>query len=133
MTEMSLEHRMTLTKATMSILDSWKLGQEEMSTVLGLPEKVRARGFQKFRSYEPFPDNETVHRRVDYLLKIAGALHTTYPTNRTMGGRWLRQTHRRFGCATLSVMLKDGENGLVAVLAELDCTFCWDLSGSKAS
>lgn len=133
MSDMTPEHRLTLTKATMSILDSWKLGVEEMRIVMGLPENSRARTFYKYRSHLPFPDEESIHRRVDYVMRISGALHTTYPTNESMGWRWLRQKHRRFGRAPLSVMLDGGEEGLVAVLAELDCTFCWDLSGSKAS
>ena len=29
-------------------------------------------------------------------------------------------------------MLDDGNNGVTAVLAELDCTYAWDLSGSIA-
>ncbi|HHH38030.1 MAG TPA: DUF2384 domain-containing protein [Sedimenticola sp.] len=133
MSEMSHESRLVLTKATMSILDSWRLGTEEMRTVLGLPDKVRARGFQRFRMNEAFPDDPAVERRMNYVMKIAGALHTTYPTNPMMAARWLRQKHRRFGRTPLAVLLEGGEEGLVAVLAELDCTFCWDLSGSKAS
>jgi hypothetical protein len=134
MNENSTEGRMMLTKATMSILDSWKLDSEQMRIVLDLPEKTRGRSFQRFRSHEAFPDSEQTDRRADYLLKIAGALRTTYPTNPTMGSRWLRTRHRRFGCSPLAKMLDEGESGLVAVLAELDCTFGWDItSGKKVS
>lgn len=132
MSEINPESRLVLTKATMSILDSWNLGTDEMRTVLGLPGKVRARGFQRFRLSEAFPDEPGIDRRMDYVMKIAGALRTTYPTNPTMGARWLRQKHRRFGRTPISVLMEGGEESLVAVLAELDCTFCWDLSGSKA-
>ncbi|PLY17173.1 MAG: DUF2384 domain-containing protein [Sedimenticola sp.] len=132
MSEMTQQDRLTLTKATMSILDSWKLETEQMRVVLGLPADVRARGFQKYRSHETFPDDPKVARCADYVLRIAGALRTAYPVNPTMGGRWLRQRHRRFGCTPLSVMLEGGEDGLVAVLAEVDCTFSWDLSGSRS-
>jgi hypothetical protein len=131
MSSLTPEERIVLTRATMSILDSWQLKTEEMRILLGLSEKTRARSFQKFRSHEPFPDDSGVSRRADYVLKIAGALHTSYPTNPQMGGRWLRQKHRRFGRAPLAVLMEDGEAGLVTVLAELDCTFSWDLSGSK--
>ena len=74
MTELTPEERVLITRATMSILDSWKLGSEEMRTVLGLPAKVRARSFQKFRSHEVFPDDPGIERRADYILRIAGAL-----------------------------------------------------------
>jgi len=130
MREMTPEERLLMTRATMSILDSWKLETEEMRTILGLPENVRARSFQKFRSHQEFPDEAAVTRRADYVLRIAGALRTSYPTNPYMGARWLRSKHRRFGKTPLSVLLSDGEQGLVMVLAELDCTFAWDLSGS---
>ena len=133
MSDLTPESRLILTKATMHILDSWNLGTDEMRQVMGLPDKVRARSFQKFRSHEPFPDEPGIERRADYVLRIAGALRTTYPTNPQMGGRWLRQKHRRLGGTPLSVLLEQGEDGLVAVLAELDCTFSWDLSGSKPS
>ncbi len=131
--EMPYESRVLLTRATMSILDSWRLRPEEMQAVLGLPEKTRARSLQKFRTHEPFPDEPEIHRRADYVLRIAGALRTTYPTNPHMGWRWLRQKHRRLGRTPLSVLLEEGEDGLVQILAELDCTFCWDLSGSKSN
>ncbi len=131
MTDMTLEHRQVVTRATMSILDSWKLGIEEMQILMGLPQSVRARSFQKYRSHEPFPDDPAVQRRADYVMRIAGALHTTYPTNSNMGWRWLRQRNRRFGRSPLAVLMEGGEDGLIAVLAELDCTFSWDQSGSK--
>jgi len=121
------------TKAVMSLFDSWNLGTEEVKSVLGLPEDLRARGLQKFRTHQAFPDDPDIQRRIDYLLRIAGAMRTTYPTNPGMGARWLRQPHRRFGQTPLLVLLEGGEAGLIAVLAELDCTFCWDLSGSKSA
>jgi hypothetical protein len=133
MSDEAMDSRMVMTKATMYILDSWKLRSEEITQVLGLPEKVRARALQRFRSHEPFPDEPGIQRRADYILRIAGALRTTYPTNPAMGSRWLRQRHRRLGRTPLSLLTEGDESGLVAVLAELDCTFCWDLSGSKAS
>jgi len=131
MNEMIPENRLLLTKATMSILDSWKLGAKEMNTILGLPEKVRVRGLQKFRSHESFPDDPAVDRRADYVLRIAGALRTTYPTNPNMAPIWLRRAHRRLGRTPLSLLLQEGEEGLVRVLAELDCTVCWDLTDAR--
>ncbi|MCP3866659.1 MAG: DUF2384 domain-containing protein [Gammaproteobacteria bacterium] len=133
MNEVTPESRLLLTKATMRILDSWKLGIDEMCTVLGLPEGTRGRSFQKFRNHEPFPDDPGVHRRADYVLRIAGALRTTYPTNSAMAPRWLRQSHRRFGKAPLSVLLEGGEGDLLKVLAELDCTVSWDLTDANYS
>jgi hypothetical protein len=51
-----------------------------------------------------------------------------------MGKRWLRQASSKFQRRTpLSMMIGEGEKGLVNVLCHLDCTFAWDMSGSKAN
>ena len=123
-----------VTQAVMGLLDEWSLETKEMKAILLLPENVRARAFQKFRDgKEGFPADTDTLRRAHYLLRIADALRTTYPRNPKMSGRWIKQRHRRFGRHTpLSMILNEGEGGLIAVLAELDCTFSWDITGSKA-
>ena len=132
MNKLTQDAQLMQTKAVMSVLDSWNLGTEEMKTILGLPKDLRARNLQKFRTHQAFPEDPKIQRRIDYLLRIVGALRTTYPTNPGMGAQWLRKIHRRLECTPLSKMLEGDEAGLRAVLAELDCTFCWDLSGSKS-
>jgi len=124
-----------VTRAVMGLLDSWQLDTREIQGVLSLPEKMRTRALNKFREgADVFPDDPTVLRRAGYLLRISDALRTAYPMNPRMSGRWVRQGHRRFGRRTpLSIILNDGEGGLIAVLAELDCTFSWDLTGSTAT
>lgn len=122
-----------LTQAVMGLLDQWSLSTQEMQGILLLPSNIRARAFQKYRDgHEAFPAEEAILRRARYLLRIADALRTTYPRNPKMAGRWVKQRHRRFGRRTpLSMILEGGEGGLIAVLSELDCTFSWDLTGSK--
>jgi len=122
-----------VTQAVMGLLDEWSLDTREMQAILLLPQDVRARAFQKFRDgKESFPSDNNTLRRAHYLLRIADALRTTYPRNPKMAGRWIKQRHRRFGRRTpLSMILDGGEGGLIAVLAELDCTFSWDLTGSQ--
>lgn len=122
-----------LTEAVMGLIDSWQLETQEIQAVLCLPEKMRARAINKLREgTDVLPDDPAVLRRASYLLRIADALRTTYPRNPRMAGRWVRQGHRRFGRRSpLSIILRDGEPGLIAVLSELDCTFSWDLTGSQ--
>ena len=122
-----------ITSAVMRLLDGWKLDNREMHAILAMPSTIRGRTFAKFRQGDAiFPDDPAVLRRSNYLLRIADSLRTTYPRNPEMSGRWVRQPHRRFGKRTpLSIILDDGESGLIAVLSELDCTFSWDLTGSK--
>lgn len=121
-----------LTQAVMQLLDGWRLDTKEMQAILAMPADIRSRTFHKFREgQKAFPEDPAVLRRSHYVLRIADALRTTYPRNPEMGGRWLRQGHRRFGKRTpLSIILDGGEGGLIAVLSELDCTFSWDLTGS---
>jgi hypothetical protein len=122
-----------ITRTVMSIVDSWGLQVAEMQRLLDLPENVRARAFNKFREGQAsLPDDPSVLRRAQYVIRIGDALRTTYPLNPRMGERWVRQRHRRFGGRTpLAIILGDGESGMIAVLSELDCTFSWDLTGSK--
>lgn len=122
-----------ITRVVMQLLDSWNLETAQMQALLCMPSEIRSRTFHKFREGQAaFPDDETVLRRANYLLRISDALRTTYPRNPEMSGRWIRQGHRRFGKRTpLTIMLEGGDSGMVAVLSELDCTFSWDLTGSK--
>lgn len=124
-----------ITQAVMGLLDSWQLDSKQMQALLCLPETARARAFNKFREGDDvFPDHPDTLRRANYLLRIADALRTTYPCNPRMSSRWIHQAHRRFGRRTpLSIILTDGESGLIAVLSELDCTFSWDLTGSEGT
>ena len=132
--DQSTEARAEITQAVMGLLDSWQLDTAEIQGVLCLPEKMRTRALNKFREgTDALPADPVVLRRAQYLLRISEALRTTYPLNPRMAGRWVRQGHRRFGRRTpLSIILNDGESGLIAVLSELDCTFSWDLTGSKS-
>jgi hypothetical protein len=123
-----------LTQAVMDLADAWGLQTREIQEMLALPDKVRARSFQQFREGRAvFPDDPEVLRRANYLLRISESLRTSFPRNPEMGGRWIRQPHRRFGRRSpLSIILGSGESGFIAVLSEVDCTFSWDLTGSKA-
>jgi hypothetical protein len=127
----SMTDRLAITQGTMNLFESWGLHTEEMMALLNLQGK--ARHFAQYRYNKPFPDEPGLMRRIEYLVRIDEALRTTYPTNPTMGKRWLRQRNHKFNrLSPLAMMLGDGERGLVYVLSRLDCTFAWDQSGSKA-
>ncbi|HIE55507.1 MAG TPA: DUF2384 domain-containing protein [Chromatiaceae bacterium] len=123
-----------ITRAVMQVLDTWKLDAHSMRQVLGLSSDVRSRTFAKFREGQAsFPDDPVVLRRCEYVLRISDALRTAYPVNPKMSGRWIHQRQKRFGGRTpISMILNDGETGLAVVLGEVDCTFAWDCTGSKA-
>lgn len=134
MADLTQDERLTLTQRTMSLLESWNLSASDMMVILQLPDNVKARNIARFREEEPFPDTAEVNRRVSYLLRIEDALHTYFPRNPEMRGMWVRRGNKQFGKrAPVAVMVEDGESGLISVLSHLDCTFAWDLTGSKTA
>jgi hypothetical protein len=127
--DLSQSDRLAITRGTMNLFESWGLRTEEMMALLNLGGK--ARHFTQYRYNKPFPDEPGLMRRIEYLVRIDEALRTTYPTNPSMGKRWLRQRNHKFNRHTpLAMMMDDGERGLIYVLSRLDCTFAWDQSGS---
>ena len=134
MSEKKQQALMDISRAVMGLLDSWQLDDKQMHQLLNMPDTVKPRAMGRYRRCEsPLPDAPETLKRAHYLLRIADALRTAYPMNPRMSGRWIHQRQRRFGSRTpLSMILEDGEAGLVVVLSELDCTFAWDCSGSKA-
>lgn len=133
MADLTPEERMTLTRRTMNLLEGWNLGAQDMMVLLQLPETVKARNISRFREEEAFPDIKEVNRRVSYLLRIEEALHTYFPRNPEMRDMWVKRGNKQFGKrAPIAVMVEDGESGLISVLSHLDCTFAWDLTGSKS-
>ncbi len=132
MTELTLDERLTLTRRTMDLLDGWGLAARDITAILELPDAVKARHVGRFRDEEPFPDDPRVNRRVAYLMRIEEALHTYFPRNPEMRNLWFKKGNRQFGRrAPIAVLVEDGESGMIAVLSHLDCTFAWDLTGSK--
>lgn len=128
---LSVERQILMTQKVMISLDEWGLSAAEQVHVLDLPEGTRTRKLRSFHDDTPFPESEDVEYRVVRILGIIDALRTTYPKNEMMGGRWMKTPHRRFQNKTpIQKMLEDGKDGVTAVLAELDCTYAWDLSGS---
>ena len=128
----SNEDRLALTRAVMELLDDWGLQANEMRSVLDMPESVKARNMGRYRTGStPLPDDARVMHRAAFLLRISEALRTYFPTNPQMRARWMRQANRRLRRrAPVAVIVEGGEAGLMAVLAELDCTYAWDLTGS---
>jgi hypothetical protein len=126
------EERGSLTRRVMALLAGWRLRGPDIQRILDLPAGVSVPVLAAQGEGEPLPDEPQVMRRVGYLVRIEDALHTYFPRNPEMRTLWVRKGNRQFGKRTpLSVMLEEGERGLVRVLAHLDCTFAWDITGSK--
>jgi len=134
MSPLTPEQKLIRTQKVMCAVDEWGLNGEQILALLDFPETERSRHLQKYRRDIPFPDDEKINCRVTFLLGIIDALRTMYPRNVHMGAHWMAAAHIRLkNRCPLQAMLEDGENGLVAVLSELDCAYAWELSGSKIS
>jgi hypothetical protein len=133
MTQLTMDERLLLTRRTMSLLEGWDLSARDIAAILCLPDSVKIRAIARFRDEEPFPDDPTVNRRIAYLMRIEEALHTYFPRNPEMRDLWVKRGNRQFGRkAPIAVMVEEGESGMVSVLSHLDCTFAWDMTGSKS-
>jgi len=133
MFHLSVERQVLLTQKIMTSLDEWGLSAADQVVVLDLPEGTRTRKLRAYHEDTPLPKDDNVEFRAVRILGIIDALRTTYPKNEAMGGRWMKAPHRRFQNRTpLQVMLDEGNTGVNSVLAELDCSYAWELSGSQA-
>lgn len=122
---LSTEEMTVLTQAVIHHLDEWNISQEDMLTVLGLPEEVRPRHLSQYRQgMKTLPQSEDMMHRIDHLVGIADALRTTFPFSSQMRVLWLQKPHRRFQKRSpLAVMLGEGTEGLMRVRIEVDCSY----------
>ncbi|KAA6184343.1 DUF2384 domain-containing protein [Thiohalocapsa marina] len=133
MHEFSPEERALLTRRIMALMEGWNLSARDMIALMQLPPSVKARNITRFRDEDAFPDHAEVNRRMTYLLRIEEALATYFPRNPEMRDLWVKRGNKKFGRrAPIAVMVEDGESGLISVLSHLDCTFAWDLTGSRS-
>ena len=132
MATMSETERMELTRGILNMLDEWGIDAKDQLTLLGLGD-VPAREVKRLRENRPLPDEPEVMQRVEHLISIADALRTTYPFSRRMGKLWMHKPNRKFRQRTpIAMMVEDGIVGIISVRSYLDCSFSWDLTGSKA-
>lgn len=132
MTGMSEEERLELTRGILNMLDDWEIDAKDQLALLGLTD-VPAREVKRLRESRPLPDEPEVMQRVEHLICIADALRTTYPLSRRMGKLWMHKPNRKFRQRSpVTTMVQDGMVGIISVRSYLDCSFSWDMSGSKA-
>lgn len=119
-------------REVLKILDNWKVPTAAQPAVLGLPEDVRYRHLDRYRGDTPLPDDELTLLRIDHLLGIDEALHTTYPMNPNMGPLWMVTKCRQFGGRKpMTIIVEDGLEGLEMVRSHLDCSYEWEQDEKK--
>lgn len=123
---LSLEERTSLTRAIMTILDTWGMAASEQVAILDLPAKTPNRMLRRYREDTPFPDTPEVMKRLEHIIGIADALRTTYPHNPAMGNIWMRRSNNRFqNKSPLQLIRDEGLDGILKIRTHLDCSFDW--------
>ena len=129
MQQLSAEDNLSLTKMIMGILDSWGLNAREQHSFLAFSKKVPVRGMRRFQEDRPFPDEVDLNERIEHIVGIHHALHTTYPHNPAMGPLWIKTSNKRFNNQSpIKMMLEDGLTGVQRVRAHLDCAYDWQVN-----
>ena len=112
-------------RSLMEMLDDWGVPLAARLRLLAL-EGLRARQLSRFYQGTPLPQDPRVQERVEHLVGIDAALHTSYPRNPAMARHWLHRRNRRFGGRSpLAAMVEDGLAGIRAVRVHLDCAWDW--------
>lgn len=132
MVEMSEEERRELTHGILGMLDEWGINAADQVSLLGLGDKPGREVRRLKDGSKALPDDPEIMARIEHLICIADALRTTYPFSKRMGQLWMHKPNRKFRQRTpLATMVEDGMMGMVSVRSYLDCTYSWDISGSR--
>ncbi len=134
MSEISVEDRIELARAVVSIMDEWGVAAGDQLAILGFPEDTPPRKLRLYRDETPLPDDAGILKRVEHVIHIADALRTTYPISRNMRSMWMHRPVRRLRSRTpVSIMVEDGLDGIIRIRSHLDCSYMWDATGSSAA
>ncbi len=124
--------RMRMAAFILDMFKQWQVSLEDQRSLLGLPETIRKRHMHKLGEEIPLPEDAEVIERAEHLLGIADALRTYFPNSSHARSRFIRSHSKKFQKRTpLQIMVDDGLSGLIRIRSHLDCTYAWDLSGSK--
>ena len=125
--------RLRMANQVMEQFGLWHVPLDAQLALLALPDTIRKRHLYKFGEDEPLPDDANVIERAEHILGIADALRTYFPNSEQARSRFMRSNSKKFPKATpLQIMVEEGVGGLIRIRMHLDCTYAWDLSGSKA-
>jgi hypothetical protein len=124
--------RLRMANEVMELFAQWQVSLDDQHSLLGLPDSVKKRHIYKYAEDQPLPEDSTVMERAQHLMGIADALRTYFPNSRHARSRFIRTHSRKFSRRTpLQIMVDDGVSGLIRIRSHLDCTYAWDLSGSR--
>lgn len=121
------EHTLLRTQEVMRILCEWGINSEAQIAVLGCQEKIKPRDMKKYQEgMKVLPDSEDINARIEHILGIAHALHTSYPSRPEAGASWMGQRNGKLrGRTPIQCILQDGRRGMVKIRTTVDCAWAW--------
>jgi len=132
MSDADQDARLRRTHEVLDVLAQWRFPSSEQPALLGLPSDVRHRHLDRYRGDAPLPNEPDIQLRIDHLLGIAEALHTTYPRNPNMGPLWMKTGCRQFGGRQpMAILIEDGLEGMETLRSHLDCSYEWEQDEKK--
>jgi hypothetical protein len=115
------------TQEVMRILGDWGINSDAQITVLGCQGIIKSRDMKKYQEgMKILPDSDDINVRVEHVLGIAHALHTSYPSRPEAGASWMGQRNGKLrGRTPIQCILQDGRRGMVKVRTTVDCAWAW--------
>ena len=111
----------------MRILGEWGINSDAKIAILGCQGSIKSRDMRKYQEgMKALPESEETNARVEHVLGIAQALHTSYPSRPEAGASWMGQRNGKLrGRTPLQCILQDGRRGMVKVRTTVDCAWAW--------
>lgn len=115
------------TQEVMRILGEWGINSDAQISILGCQELIKPRDMRKYREgMKVLPESEDIDTRVEHILGIAHALHTSYPSRPEAGASWMGQRNGKLrGRTPIQCILQDGRRGMVKIRTTVDCAWAW--------
>ena len=115
------------TREVMRILAEWGINSDAQIAVLGCQGIIKSRDIKKYQEgIKVLPETEDIRIRMEHVLGIAHALHTSYPSRPEAGASWMGQRNGKLrGRTPIQCILQDGRRGMVKVRTTVDCAWAW--------
>ena len=111
----------------MRILGEWGFNSDAQIAVLGCQGQIKSRDMKKYQEgMKVLPDSEDINARIEHILGIAHALHTSYPSRPEAGASWMGLRNGKLrGRTPIQCILQDGRRGMVKIRTTVDCAWAW--------
>lgn len=115
------------TQEIMRILGEWGINSDAQIAVLGCQGIITSRDMRKYqKGLKVLPESEDINARIEHVLGIAQALHTSYPSRPEAGASWMAQRNGKLrGRTPIQCILQDGRRGMVKIRTTVDCAWAW--------